>query len=315
MSGEIELERNPEVIDPHSIAIVTTTSYPDWVKGGTSGFVKQVRGDAVIDMAKEARRRGYQMVVVDGNGQYASPEAFRDELRNLGVKVIEQTEPGMAASRRQDIKAGSELPDAKVVVWSEEKPSLLEDNDPETLAGPIIRGEAEIIIYNRGKEGMASYNPGQAKWENKANEIWNKVLKAQGLTEEGEWFDAWSGPRAIKISQEIINLFMDKYQFEKVTDPNRPRAIEIHKRINPERWSDSIFLPVVKAKFLHKNDPDNFRVLSRDVFYRHRETMNESERENDAMLEIRKTQFFDIVHNTIHFINYLKGKHGRISPA
>ena len=225
--------------------------------------------------------------------------------------MLDQVEPGMAASRRQTIKAGSELPDAKVVIWSEEKPSILEDNTPEGLVGPIARGEADIVIFDRGEEGMRSYNPEQAAWENKANDVADKILVAQGLKPEGSpRLDLWSGPRAIKNNPEIIKMFMQVYEFDKVNDDGRPRATAIHKRINPERWFNSIFRPVVEA--MHRG----YRVVSQPIKYTHRESMNESEKENGEMISKRETQFIDLIHGITHYIYYLKDRDvARIHPA
>ena len=250
-------------------------------------------------------------MVVDGVGEFASPHSFRDELKNRGVKVLEQEEPGMAASRRQVIRAGSELPGVKFLVWSEEKPSLLEDNTLEVLVGPIARNEADIVIYDRGEKGMASYNKEQTDWEIRNNQTLDAILVAEGLKpKRSVVLDMTSGPRAIRNEPKITNLFMQVYQFGKVTDESRARAVEMHKRINPERWSNSLFLPVIAA--FHKG----YRVASQPITYVHRRSMNESEKGNKEMIEKRKMQFDDVIQNSIHFIHYLKGREiSRISPV
>jgi len=88
-----------EQLNPHSIAIATTTFYPSWHVEETTDLedVDKIRGDLFIKLAKETQKKGFQLAVVDGG----SSDAFRKEVKAMGVDVTLQKEKGTSASRRE----------------------------------------------------------------------------------------------------------------------------------------------------------------------------------------------------------------------
>ena len=67
--------------NPQEIAIAASTYYPKWYKGKLRSIkhIDKVRGDLAIEFFKEAKKRGYQIVVVDGK----SSKTFRKEIKNV----------------------------------------------------------------------------------------------------------------------------------------------------------------------------------------------------------------------------------------
>ena len=54
-------------IDPNSIGIVATTSYPRWYRGKPRSVkdTDKIRGDLTVEFVKIARKIGYQVVIAD----------------------------------------------------------------------------------------------------------------------------------------------------------------------------------------------------------------------------------------------------------
>ena len=150
-------------IDPKSIALVTTTFYPKWSPEGEVS-VDKVRGDLNIEMLEEAKRKGYQTIVVDGG----SSSEFIDRLQKEGVAPIHETEHSMSGSRRQAFNEGSTLEGVKVIAWTEpEKVSIARDCLPDAVQ-PILDGRADIVIPKRDEEAFKTYPPYQVEYEQKA---------------------------------------------------------------------------------------------------------------------------------------------------
>lgn len=67
--SDSEILKTPEVIDPKSIAVVTTTYYPNWYPGEARypQIADKLRGDLAIKSAQAAKEQGLQMIFVDGS--------------------------------------------------------------------------------------------------------------------------------------------------------------------------------------------------------------------------------------------------------
>jgi hypothetical protein len=309
---KVEDEMSPEFdFNPKSVAVVSTSFYPKYGMGGAE--LDNVRASVMIDMAQAVQDRGYRMVVVDGG----SPTRFTNKLKDLGVTVLLEDATGMAASRRQVINAGSALGGIKIIAWSEEKPSVFRDNDPSVLFGPLIRNEADIVIPDRGEDGRSTYLPQQRNWEERGNSSLHRILMHYGLVRaDSQQLDMWSGPRIFRNEPGIIEIFNRIYTYERVSPEDIytkrvdgvsqthkrkvDKAQKIQASINPERWSNSIFLPIINALW------NGYRVASVPIQYVHSKEMNTSEMNNLTMEDKRVTQYVDIIHSSIHLIHQLR---------
>lgn len=283
---------SPEVIDPQSIAIATTTFYPTWGPGETESLSPdKVRGDLALDTIREALRKGFQVCVVDGG----SSKGFRNAVSELGVGIVSEEEKGMSGSRRQTIETASYLEKAKVICWTEpEKVSIVRDCLPEA-AMPILRGEADIVVPSRSDESFATYPKYQVKFEKRANRLWNNILRSRGLLpEDSPDIDAWVGPRFIRNHPLIIDLFLKRYSAVK----GERKLDEI---TDPELWPDATFLPLVAAL------KQGYRVKSVQVPYRHPEVQTTTEEDSESFRRKRDVQRKNIIVSTIHYIRMLEG--------
>lgn len=151
MKPEGEQNRKLEIeIDPRSVAVVTTTFYPNWYPGPSSESENsdKVRGDLALRMLSEARSKSFQLVVVDGSNN----QMFKEVLRRIDINPLPETEKGMSASRQQGFSEAHILEGVKVICWLEpEKVSISRDCLPEAVI-PILRGEADIVVPKRNED-------------------------------------------------------------------------------------------------------------------------------------------------------------------
>ena len=229
---------------------------------------------------------------------------YRGSRHNIGFRVVKalarakrialKKEKGMSAGRRQALEMASEFEDAKVVCWTEpEKISIINDCLPEATI-PILTDEADIIIPKRDEQAFKTYPSQQAAYEQKANKLWNEILKKHSLlSEDAEDLDVWIGPRFIKNDKEILQLFLDKYEFQK-------RDLKVDDIVEPELWPNALFLPIIAA--LKKG----LRVKSVDVEYRHPTEQTQSEENNETFNRKRDIQLKNIIITTMHFIRMLE---------
>jgi len=103
---------------PSSIAIATITHYPKWYKGKLRSIknVDKVRGDLAIEFVSLALKKGYRIVVIDGE----STKTFRSALHSLrGIIMFQRKMPKRSPARRQAIKKASEIPGVKIIIMCE----------------------------------------------------------------------------------------------------------------------------------------------------------------------------------------------------
>lgn len=293
MENNIEHDTSHEVeVEPRSIAIATTTFYPKWYPGevGDHYVVDKVRGDLALHLVREAQDKGYFVAVIDGG----SSLAFKSEMEKTGVAVQPEVGRGMSASRRQVFIEASNSKGVKVICWTEpEKVSIVRDCLPNAVL-PILNGETDIVVPARDKVSFQSYPDYQAEEEKRANREWNAILKARGfLPEDSPDLDVWFGPKFFRNDPEIIELFLNKYEFRK-------RELKLDKIVDPELWPNATFLPIVAA--LHRG----LRVKSIPVPYTHPKEQTEIEINNPLFVRKRDLQRKDIIVSTIHFIKMLE---------
>ena len=191
-------------INPHIIAIVTTTFYPKWsVKKEFTP--DHVRGDLAIGTLEIAKSKGYQMVIIDGG----SSDAFIEQLRQKGIVPNNEKVKGMSAGRQQGFEEASKFEGVKVICWTEpEKIFIVNDCLPEAVR-PILDGRADIVVPKRDSEAWKTYPQYQAELEQHANKLWNAILKKRGfLSNEAEDLDVWFGPKFFKNDPELVKIFL-----------------------------------------------------------------------------------------------------------
>lgn len=291
-SHERQNDHEREAIN-HSICIATTTSYKNWYPGEVreEAKVNKVRGDLALQMLQQAIGKGLQVVVVDG----ASSDLFRQALAEMGITPHDEVEKSMAGSRRQVLREAGGLSGVKVVVWTEpEKVSIARDCLPEAVQ-PILQGLADIVIPKRDAAAFRTYPDYQVASEQRANRLWNQILKKHHLLPEmAEDLDVWFGPRFIRNDPEVLDIFLQKYTYKKEDNS------ELDKLVNVEDWPNTTFLPVVDA--LKKG----LRVVSIPVHYRHPQEQTAVEVDNDIFRRKRNVQYKTIIVSTNHLIRKIE---------
>jgi len=286
--GERELE-----IEPRWLCVETATFYPRWYPGPKADhdLVDKIRGDLAIETITEAKKKGFQIALVDGG----SSDAFKAELVKLGVTPSPELERGMSPGRQQSFKEGSALEGVRINNWLEpEKVSIVRDCLPAAIL-PIIEGTADVVVPERDEAAWETYPDYQVDYEKRANHLWNAILRKHNLLpQDAPDLDAWFGPKFWKNDPELNALFLKQYEFEK-------RKLKLDQIVRPELWPNAIFLPIVAA--LHQGR----RVASMPVSYRHPQEQTGIELNNPEFRRRRDVQLKNIIASTIHFIRLLEG--------
>jgi len=287
-----ELMKTKEIVNPGSIVIATSTLYPDWFPTSSSDSSVIIRGNLALETIRSGISSGYKFVLVDGG----SSQVFIDEAKNLGAHVLAQTEKGMSPGRRQAFTEASKFPGSKVICWLEpEKVSVIKDCLPAAIL-PILTGEADVVVPKRDEASFLTYPDYQVKWEKRANNLWNKILKKRGLMpQESEDLDVWFGPKFFRNDPAILDIFLTKYQLAK----SGPK-LNLYKAVNPEDWANSTFLPIITAL------KEGYKVKSVIVPYRHPPEQTKLEQNSDSFLKKRVLQFESIIFSTIELIKFLE---------
>lgn len=279
--------------EPAIVAIATTTMYPKWYVGELRPGVDEVdkiRGDLAIETVTVATQFGYQVVVVDGG---SSPD-FNEQVETLGIKVLGQSRLGMSAGRQEAFEEASQLPGVEIICWTEpEKFSFVKDGVAEAV-GPILNKEADVVIPKRDEAAFKTYPAYQAEYEQRANRVWNNVLRSSGYLTERENFDVWFGPRVFRNDPELLKLFLRNYSFKE-------RGLKIDEVVKPDLWPNATFIPVVAAL------AEGYKVKSVGVTYEHPQAQTVIEQDSAVFRQKRDRQYKGIVLATIHYIRMLAG--------
>jgi len=262
-----ESQLSPELIkDPHSIVIVTPTYYPQWYEGKPQQPLTsdKLRGDLALKTLSTALNQGYQIALVDSG----SSEEFRHTLARRGITFKIQERKGLGVARRQALEIAQNLQGVKVICQIEpEKVSMV--TDCLVLASsPILKDEADIVVPKRTDLGLSTLPPYQAHSEQRANQIYNQLLRKHHLLgKDDPDIDFWFGTRVFANRPEIVDLFKKQYKFS-------PAETALHKIIQPDAYSNPQFFPVVEA--LHSS----LCVKSVEVPYEHPKEQTEFEEGN-----------------------------------
>jgi hypothetical protein len=289
MAEELGSVNQEERLQNHRIAVVTTTFYKEWsvAQAGSNKNADQLRGDLAIETLRQAKEKGYQLMIVDGG----SSESFKNHLKGLGVDVHNQMEGGMSASRRQTFKEAAILPGVEVICWIEpEKVSMIENINK--AAKPIIEGDADIVIPARTAESFKTYPEQQVISEQKLNRLFSTILRLTGLwPKNSPDMDSSFGPRIFKNDPEILNIFTCQFKLKENS--------RLAQAVKPDNYSNAIFFPIMLA--LERK----LRVVSSPVDYVHPKIQTEYETGNAEYERKRIDQKNDIVKGAIELARYL----------
>lgn len=292
--------QNGTRINPASVAIAATTSYPKWYRGNLRSMkqIDKIRGDLALELTQKARKIGYQVIIAD----WKSSKTFRKELSAIaGVILMRRRSSKRSPSKRQALTKASSLPGVKVIVLTEpEKVSLVEDC-MLLIAKPILSGEADIIVPKRNDELFEKTYPSyQYESEREGNNTYNEELKSHKLIDIDEDFDMFFGPRAFVNTKPVLSLFMKRYRF-RVAHAAFPKWY-----FDAEELSNTNFFPIVAA--MRKG----FKVKSIEVPFEYPvlQKQNEEHGSKDFFIEKRKTQRIGIIIELLHFVAFLEKYRG-----
>jgi len=286
---------NPETkLDRRKLAVATITFFPGWYPGEVTeerDLTSKTRGDIGLQTLKEAKEKGYQVLVVDGG----SSNEFKNELTRLGITVQDQEEKGYSAGRQQSYREASKLEGVKAILSTEaEKFSVIHDCISDEAIKLILEGKYDAVLLKRTKDSFATYPPEQAEYEQRANELFNSILRARNLLPENEEnLDAWFGPRLIKNDPAVLDLFLQNYTFLKTEEK------KIDEITDPSVWANALFLPIVNAL---KN---GLKVGSFTVPYQHPSDQTSMEKGDPAFDRKRDIQYKSILRSIIHLIRMI----------
>jgi len=226
----------------------------------------------------------YHDAIVNASWHIAggSSTAFLDEMDKLGIILKQQLKPGISAGRRQSYEETSKLPGVDIICSTEaEKYSLVHDC-LHILLQPFTHDTADIVMAKRTPESFETYPENQRKYEKKGNKLLNDILRQHDLLPaNAEDLDFWFGPKLFKNTPEIVNLFLQKYNFRRLDR-------KLDQKVNPESWPDALFFPIVLA--LHEKK----RIVSVDIPHTHppEQTASEQDSEEHRKKEMNNIKIF-----------------------
>ncbi len=285
------------VHDPSSVAIVFTTQYPKWYRGVVRSIkhTQKIRGDLARQTIKEAVKRKYHAVVLDGH----SAKTFYRELKQLPVVVIARRhEKKPSAVKREGIRKAAKTEGIKAIVLSEpEKVSLITDCIDD-IVKPILENEADIVVPKRNEKLYKETYPAYMyESEKEGNSFYSEALRVNGLLSYSqEDLDMFFGPRAFRNESRIVALFMRKFQI------NAAHLSFPEEYFDAEQYSNVLFFPIILAL------KRKLRVRSITVpfTYPHLQKRNEEKGERELFSEKRRSQRLGLLVELLHFISFLE---------
>lgn len=155
----------------------------------------EMRTRLALRTVVEALYHHYPLVVVDGG----SPQPFLEMMREQGAHVYPQEGSGIGPAHRQLFKIASERAgEDGAICWVEpEKWPLVAEL--WKAGGPVLNGEADLVLPERTEEAWASYPPEQQLEEKFCNMAAHRIT---GLALDWSW-----GP--FVASQAAIRHFIE----------------------------------------------------------------------------------------------------------
>lgn len=283
--------------NPQEIAIATNTYYPKWYKSKLRSIkhTDKIRGDLAINFFKEAERKGYRVIVVDGK----SSKTFQKEIINIeNIIFARRRSPKRAPAKRQAIKIAAKQEGVKVIVLTEpEKVSLVTDCIP-VLVKLILEEKADIVVPKREDKLFAlTYPSYMYESEVEGNKIYNEILRVHGLlSSHDDDLDMFFGTRVFRNDRMATALFMKKYSLSSLQSSFTNEFFDV------EDYSNVLYFSIVLGLKKH------FRIESITVPFVYPKIQKENEEKGNLalFLEKRKNQRLSILVELLHFVNYLQ---------
>lgn len=282
-----------ETFDPHSVVIFFPTYYENWNLSDNreENNADLARGDASISTITKAIDVGYRLVIVDGG----SSTDYLDRLHKLGIDTLPQKEKGMARAKREALVVAAALEGAEVLLLMQpEKDDIIKDI-PE-LVKPIRSGQADLVMPTREPNSFRqTCSAFQFKSESWANKWCNKIAHQTNIIPQEVDLDWFFGVKALKNDPELVEMFMRKYMID---DP----VLSARKNMDPERYSDFDFFPVLAALTNGK------KVVSIEVSFHYFESQKKIEEIlSNQFKEKRKMQRRGILGEFVQYVRLLTG--------
>lgn len=291
MSEDMNTEtKSFEVVQQHpEIAVATGTFYPNWNQENPEGEITSdnLRGDLAVQSIDSAINQGFSVSVVDGGSSDSFIQLLKARKINFETQAVQG---GQGPARRQALEMAERGSGVKVICQTEpEKVSIVADC-LQIAAQPILRGEADIVVPKRKLESFATYPEHQARQEQNANALYNKILRSRGLLQDGEPdIDFWIGVRVFANQPEVTDLFKGQEKFS-------PNQNPVQQKVRVDMYSNPLFYPIVEALYR------GLRVKSVVVPYVHPKAQTELEAGNEEFDRKRDTQRRTIVTELIHLV-------------
>lgn len=290
-----------EQINPATIALAAITYYPKWYIGKLKSIkhTDKIRGDLAIEFSREARKRGYHVILVDGK----STNTFKKEITKIeGVRLVKRRARKRSPNKRQAITLASQIPGVKVIIQTEaEKVSVITDC-LEQMVKPLLFGDIDIVIPKReAKLFKESYPSYMYESEVEGNKVYNEGLRAYGLLgSDQEDLDLFFGPRAYRNDPKILQLLHKRYHIN-TNNLSFPSTY-----FDLEELSNAQFFPFIIA--LKKK----MKVLSVEVPFVYPKIQKENEEKGayELFIEKRKAQRLSLIVELLHFLSYLNKNPG-----
>ncbi len=283
-------------IDPSSIAICTILHYPHWYSGDRRSDTNtdKIRGDLALHTLKKSIHLGYITIAVYADDN----EDFNKELSSIeNLILVPRTSPKRSPAKRQAIKKAIAIPGIRAIVLTEaEKYSLIVDCIP-SIAAPLLKGKADIVIPSRNPELFKETYPDYMyDSEIEGNFMYNEELKSHHVIPlDHEGFDMFFGPRAFVNNPEIADLFLHQYHI----DIDNPEYTNLD--FDQEDYSNTQYYPIVSALTQKK------KVIAVEVPFTYPAIQKENEEEGarESFIEKRRNQRVGIIIELMHFMQSL----------
>lgn len=312
--GKKESPQSPERLSKfEKVALASSVDYPGWISGEKLNE-SVVRGILSMETVRAYLETGSKVVICYSD---RTSESYLDSLQNYsygtlpralkekdpekgGLFLVRQQSGGLSESRSIAIKKARELAGVEVIITTEpEKVSLSEKRNIEKLINPILSGEADFVVPDRGlQEGLKGYPQYQRDSEIKANKLMNNALVTSGLRGKSEPdIDFIGGTRV--FDKKLSYLFDVKWV------PREGKAHlfkQIFKSFDAEKYL-RFYAPVVASLGMDK------KVLSVPVDYKHPERQSEFERRKEKIKDYKKKrrdQLHDLVVGVTETARFVK---------
>lgn len=258
----------------NEVALVTTTSYPNWYPGKPENKhpIDKIRGDLAIKMVQKAVWLGFRVVVTDGG----SSSEFIERVKEVKIQQLFTKFNGtFSAGRRKSYRVAAKRAGVKAIVWCEPEKANLINSSLVKACEEIVSGRADIVVPGRDKGAFSSLPPYQEKSETAGNKEIQTILEKY-LGHKFPWLDFFFGPKIFANRPEILNLFMAKFGY---------KAGVAAEEITPlEEWSNALTFPVVVAVV------KGYKVAGFTINYTHPPEQTKLETDNPSFNQKRDLQ-------------------------